>query len=234
MRTKRLVEKKLIEFYFGKKRISGKKRSLDEAIHECLNYHSTSELIKADKTLYEYIMHKKWQDECFKHMKRPKDKRIAESFTWEDILAKINLCTKMQELREKYTSEYRAALRNPEWREKLYQMLPIRNRITLEEVRQICLQYHTPTELKKANLHIYNYVMRMHWQDKCFSHMKTSHVYRPPFTWEEILDKIKQCSRLKDFTENYPREYRAALRRIEWKRKLYQILPSNKKSSNNQ
>lgn len=229
-----ISRKKLIEFYFGKKRISGKKRSLDEAIHECLNYHSTSELIKADKTLYEYIMHKKWQDECFKHMKRPKDKRIAESFTWEDILAKINLCTKMQELREKYTSEYRAALRNPEWREKLYQMLPIRNRITLEEVRQICLQYHTPTELKKANLHIYNYVMRMHWQDKCFSHMKTSHVYRPPFTWEEILDKIKQCSRLKDFTENYPREYRAALRRIEWKRKLYQILPSNKKSSNNQ
>lgn len=229
-----ISRKKLIEFYFGKKRISGKKRSLEEVIHECSKYHSTSELIKADKTLYEYIMHKKWQNECFKHMKRPKDKRIAESFTWEDILAKINLCTKMQELREKYTSEYRAALRNPEWREKLYQMLPIRNRITLEEVRQICLQYHTPTELKKANLHIYNYVMRMHWQDKCFSHMETSHVYRPPFTWEEILDKIKRCSKLKDFTENYPGEYRGALRRIEWKRKLYQILPSNKKSSNNQ
>ena len=64
--------------------------------------------------------------------------------------------------------------------------------------------------------------------------MELSHVYRPPFTWEEILDKIKRCYRLKDFTENYPSEYRAALRRIEWKRKLYQILPSNKKSSNNQ
>ena len=229
-----ISRKNMIEYFFGKKRISGKKRSLDETIFECSKYHSTSELIKADKTLYEYIMHKKWQDECFKYMKRPKNKRIAESFTWEDILDKIKLCSNLKELRENYTSEYRAALRNPEWREKLYQMLSIRNRKTLEEVQQVCLQYHTPTELKKANLHIYNYVMRMHWQDKCFAHMIISQTYRPPYTWEEILDKIKLCSKLKDFSENYPREYRAALRRIEWKRKLYQILTSNKKSSNTQ
>lgn len=131
-----------------------------------------------------------------------------------------------------YPSEYRAALRNPEWRERLYQMLPVRNRMALEDVRQVCLQYHTPVELKKGNLHVYNYVMRMHWQDKCFSHMTISHEYRPPFTWEEILNKIRICTKLKDFTYNYPGEYRAALRRPEWKKKLYQMLPSNKKSSN--
>lgn len=218
--------------YFGSKRKSGRIRTLQETIQLCLKYKSTSELRKDDNTLYEYIMHKKWQDECFKHMKRPKDKRIAESFTWEDILVKINLSTKMQELREKYASEYRAALRDPEWREKLYQMLPIRNRMTLEKVQQVCLQYHTPTDLKKANLHIYNYVMRMHWQDKCFCHLELSHTYRPPFTWEEILDKIKLSSNLKEFREKYNSEYNAARRNPEWKKILYQMLPSNKKSSN--
>ena len=227
-----ICRKGLIEYYFGKKRTKGQIRTLEESIKKCSKYKSTSELRKADKTLYDYILHKKWQGECFMHMKRPRDKRIAEAFTWEDILGKIKLCSKMKEMRESYPSEYRAALRNPEWREMLYQMLPIRNRKTLEEVQQVCLQYHTPTELKKENLYIYNYVMKWHWQDKCFSHMEITHTYRPAFTWEEILEKIKLCSRLKDLTENYPGEYHAALRRPKWKKKLYQMLPSNKKSSN--
>lgn len=227
-----ICRKGLIEYYYGQKRAKGEIRTLEESIKKCSKYKSTSELRKADKTLYEYILHKKWQDKCFMHMKRPRDKKITLSFTWNDILDKIKLCPKMKDFRENYPIEYRAALRKPEWREKLYKILPIRNRMKLEEVHELCLLYNTPVELKKGNLHIYNYVMRMHWQDKCFSHMEHSHIYRPPYTWEEILDKIKLCSRLKDMTVKYPGEYRAALRRPEWKKILYQILPSNKKSSN--
>lgn len=118
----------LMEHYFRKKRVSGKIRTLEEAAKECSKYQSTSELKYADNALYEYIMHKKWQSTCFKHMKRPKDKRIAEAFTWEDILDKINQCEKLKDLRENYTSEYRAALRNPEWKTMLYQMLPSRKK----------------------------------------------------------------------------------------------------------
>lgn len=118
----------LMEHYFGKKRITGQRRTLEEAAKECSKYKSSSELRAADKTLYEYIMHKKWQNICFKYMKRPKDKRIAESLTWEDILDKINQCKKLKDLRENYTSEYRAALRNPEWKTMLYQMLPSRKK----------------------------------------------------------------------------------------------------------
>ena len=217
-----ICRKGLVKFCFGEKRNAGEKRTLEEAVQKSLKYNSTSELIKADIALYYYIMRKKWQDVCFKHMKRPKDKRIAEAFTWTNILDKIKLCSKMKDLREKYPSEYRAALRKPEWRTKLYKMLPIRNRKSLEEVQRVCLQYHTPTELKEANLYIYNYVMRMHWQEKCFSHMEYSHIYRLPFTWEEILDKIKLCSRLKDLTENYPGEYRAALRKTRMEEETLQ------------
>ena len=50
--------------------------------------------------------------------------------------------------------------------------------------------------------------------------MESSHVYHPPFAWEEVLGKIQLCTRLKDFTDNYPNEYRAVLRRPEWKKKV--------------
>lgn len=119
-----ICRKKLIEFYFGTKRVTGRKRTLEEAVQECSKYLSTSELRATDRTLYEYIMHKKWQSVCFKHMKKPKDKRIAESFTWEDISDKIRRCDKLKDLRENYTSEYRAALRRIDWKKKLYQLLP--------------------------------------------------------------------------------------------------------------
>lgn len=139
-RSRKLVESKypgayiairkmdLMEHYFGKKRISGKIRTLEEAAKECFKYQSTSELKHADNALYEYIMHKKWQGICFKHMKRPKDKRIAEAFIWDDILDKIKLCERLKDLRENFTSEYRAALRNPEWKKMLYQLLPSRKK----------------------------------------------------------------------------------------------------------
>ena len=51
----------------------------------------------------------------------------------------------------------------------------------------------------------------MHWQNKWFSRMKHSHVYCPPFIWEEVLDKIQLCTRLKDFTDNNLNEYKAVL-----------------------
>jgi hypothetical protein len=62
--------------------------------------------------------------------------------------------------------------------------------------------------------------------------MELSHTYRPPFTWGEILDKIKLSSNLKEFREKYNSEYNAARRNPEWKKILYRLLPSNKKSSN--
>ena len=68
------------------------------------------------------------------------------------------------------------------------------------------------------------------WQEETCYGIRKSHIYRPPFTWEEIWDIIKLFSGLKDFTDKYPGEFRAATRKPEWK-KLYQLLPSNKKSS---
>lgn len=59
-------------------------------------------------------------------MKRSKDKSIAEAFTWENILDKIKLCDKLKDLREKYTSEYRAALGESGAGKMLYQLLSSR------------------------------------------------------------------------------------------------------------
>jgi len=64
--------------------------------------------------------------------------------------------------------------------------------------------------------------------------MELTHKYRLAITWDDILGKIKLRKRLKDLRENYTSEYRAALRKSEWKTMLYQMLPSRKKASNNQ
>ena len=45
-------KKDLIEHYFGKKRVSGQRRTLEEAVQKCYEYNSTSALRKADITLY--------------------------------------------------------------------------------------------------------------------------------------------------------------------------------------
>lgn len=111
--------------------------------------------------------------------------------------------------------------------------LPIRNGATFDEVYHICLKYKTPVELQKANLRIFNTVLRNHWQKECFAHMD-SYKAHAVYTWEEILVDIKSCAKLKEFTKRYPNEYRAILRREDWKKKLYKYLPSNKKSSNAQ
>lgn len=228
-----IQRKDLVQHYFGNKRKAGKIRTLDNAMRECAKYKSIQELKKKDSTLYEYVAHKGWADACFKHMDGRKPKMVDRiSLTWDDILDKIKRCSTLKEFRITYPAYYRTALRNPEWRSLLLQMLPQRNKKTLEEVRQVCLQYNSPVELQKANLHIYNIVLRKHWQKACFAHMKTYRPIRQPYTWNEILETIKLCKRLKDFTERFPCEYRAALKQPEWKKKLYQILPSNKKSSN--
>ena len=62
--------------------------------------------------------------------------------------------------------------------------------------------------------------------------MLLSHGTIPHISWGEILDKIKLSSNLKEFREKYNSEYNAARRNPEWKKILYQMLPSNKKSSN--
>lgn len=215
----------LIAYYFGKKGKTPIRRTLEDAIADCSKYKSVVEFKKADDTLYQYITHKRWSAVCFKNFKDAKIKKVnRDSLSWDDIMDKIKRCTTRKELKANYNAEYRTALKKPEWRAKLDELLPPRNANSLEKVQKICLQYDSPKELQKANPRIYDYIMHHRWQETCFAHMKGYHKHRKPFTWKEIFEKIKQCTKLKDFREKYPSEYNAACRREVWKKKLYELL----------
>lgn len=226
-----IMRKDLVPVYFGKKRIT-KTRTFEEALNECLKYKTIRELMDKDSALCSYVYRKGWSDVCFKHLAGHSPKKVDRSaLTWSEIEDKIKQCATRKEMRTAYPAEYRTAIKNPEWRARLNDLLPIRNGATFDEVYHVCLKYKTPVELQKANLRIFNTVLRNHWQKECFAHMPS---YKAPavYTWEEILVHIKSCAKLKEFTEKYRNEYYAILRRKDWKKKLYQYLPSNKKSSN--
>lgn len=77
--------------------------------------------------LYIYILRYGLRVECFKGMSDYSTNRdFKPACTWADILSKINLCSNRKEFREKYTYEYRAALKKQEWHNRVNQLLPKR------------------------------------------------------------------------------------------------------------
>ena len=113
---------RLIEFFGSKKEVR-KGRTKQDAIEECKNYNSLSELMKDNQGLYTYIRRNHLQNECFKDLKKLD---MHTNYTWDEILIAINASKNLTQMRNEHSSEYRAALRVPEWRHELYKRLPSR------------------------------------------------------------------------------------------------------------
>lgn len=112
------------ERYFGKKPRKARIRTLEETIQECAKYKTISELRKSDYNLYTYVKRHNWQEECFRHLEDDYVPPRKAPYTWEEIEDKIRLCSNRRDMKEKFEREYRAALKNPEWRQRFYLMLP--------------------------------------------------------------------------------------------------------------
>ncbi len=112
-----------IEEFFGNKRKVNTNRTRESAIEECCQYKSLTKLMQENSALYYYIRRHHLEDKCFKDLERMK--RHAD-YTWDDIEATINASRNLTQMRNEHTCEYRAALRNPEWRRELYRRLPSR------------------------------------------------------------------------------------------------------------
>lgn len=112
-----------MEDFFGKEKRKVKHRTPDEAIVESRQYKSLSELMRNNQGLYTYIIRHNLQDECFKGLEKME---MHANYTWEDIDAAITASRNLTQMRKEHTYEYRAALRNPEWRRELFKRLPSR------------------------------------------------------------------------------------------------------------
>lgn len=108
---------------FGRPKKIFIRRTIEEAIAESKNYKSVAELRETDNRLYCFITRHNLQDVCFEGMKY---NNMHANYTWDEIEKVINSCKNLTQMRNEHSSEYRAALRNEEWRRELFKRLPSR------------------------------------------------------------------------------------------------------------
>lgn len=118
-----ILRKNRFEEFFGSPKRKIKRRNRQQAIEECRQFKTLSELMKKDQGLYTYVRRHHLEGECFKNIEMI---NMHADYTWEDILMAINSSRNLTQMREEHTSEYRAALRKSEWRHELYKRLPSR------------------------------------------------------------------------------------------------------------
>lgn len=123
---KLIRERGLYEHYFGHAYKPIKRKiTLEYAIEECKKYHSAPEVHKNDVGLYNTIYKRGWQDQCYgQYAKRHQSPKVAITLTFDKVMAVIDICSSFKEFRLGHPIEYRAAMRNEEWRQELYRRLP--------------------------------------------------------------------------------------------------------------
>lgn len=109
--------------FFGNEKRKTKRRTRQQAIEESRQYKSLSELMQNNQGLYTYVHRYHLEEECFGNLEKME---MHANYTWPDIENAINASKNLTQMRKEHTYEYRAALRNPEWRRELYRRLPSR------------------------------------------------------------------------------------------------------------
>ena len=102
---------------------------------------------------------------------------------------------------------------------------------TKESAIEECKQYKYLSELMKNNYALYAYIKRHHYEDECFAGLYKLEMH-DNYTWTDIEAAINASKSLKQMRNEHQKEYRAALRKEEWRRELYRRLPSRKHKSN--
>lgn len=92
-------------------------------------------------------------------------------------------------------------------------------------------QYKSLAELVQNNPSLYSYIHRHHLEDECFKDLERMPMHAD-YTWHDIESAISDSRNLTQMRNEHTHEYRAALRKPEWRRELFKRLPSRKHKSN--
>jgi predicted GIY-YIG superfamily endonuclease len=132
--------------------------------------------------------------------------------------------------RKKYKLAYHAIAQRGEI-EKFFGEKREQHSWTIKSAIEESKQYKSYNELIEKNIALYTFIYRNNLQSVCFPDggYKAQHTN---FTWADIDAAINASSNLTQMRKEHTYEYRAALRREEWRRELYKRLPSRKHKSN--
>lgn len=149
--------------------------TLEHCKEEALKYSTAIELRKKERGCHHTILDNHWEDICFSHMKRSKQRVHAfDKQNLADIAAKFST---HQEFKKKDNAAYRAAVRLGCLDEICSHMPEYKKFVpaTEEELMAIASKYASRSDFAKNELYAYNRARTLRCLDKICAHMESSY-----------------------------------------------------------
>lgn len=206
------------------------KYSLEElkaAVDTC---ESRKEFKTKYSAMYSFVLYHNLRDEVLGSL----PERVVPSVYWNDekLWDAVKECNySRRKLQERYPGAYEAINKKDRFIEFFGDEKRKVIRRTPQQVIKESRQYKSLKEMMKQNQGLYYYIHRHHLEEACFKGLVINKEHAN-YTWHDILACINASRSLTQMRNEHPYEYRAALRKPEWRHELYQRLPSRKHKSN--
>ena len=206
------------------------KYSLEELKSAASTCSYRSEFKKKFSAMYSFILYHDLRDEVFGDM--PEFFMPPLYWTDDKLWEAVKDCDYSKgELQERYPGAYLSILNNDRFVEFFgNEKRKIKHR-TLQQAIEESRQYKSLSKLMQQNQGLYTYVRRHHLEEECFGNLEKMEMHAN-YTWDDIEAAINASKNLTQMRKEHTYEYRAALRKEEWRRELYRRLPSRKHKSN--
>ena len=121
---------------------------------------------------------------------------------------------------EKYPGAYESLCKYDRIEEFFGNKRKVNTSRTKESAIEECRQYKSLTKLMQENSALYYYIRRHNLIDECFNDLERMEMHAD-YTWDDIESAINASRNLTQMREEHTYEYRAALRKPEWRHELY-------------
>lgn len=206
------------------------KYSLEELKAAASTCSHRREFKKKFSAMYSFILYHNLRDEVFCNF--PEHYTAPLYWTDDKLWEAVKECDYSKgELQERYPGAYLSILNNDRFVEFFGDEKRKTKRRTRQQAIEESRQYKSLSELMQQNQGLYTYVRRHHLEEECFGNLEKMEMHAN-YTWEDIEAAINASKNLTQMRKEHTYEYRAALRKEEWRRELYRRLPSRKHKSN--
>ena len=200
---------------------------LNEAAHTC-NYRT--EFKRKFPSMYDFLLNHNLLEEVLGWM--PKFYMPPICWTDERLDKVVEEC---HHSKKELTEKYPGAMGCIRKRDLLEYFFGTKKKVftyrTEESAIEECRQYKSLSELTQKNPALYTYILRHNLQNQCYNELEHMEMHAD-YTWADIEAAINSSKNLTQMRNEHHYEYRAALRKEEWRRELFKRLPSRKHKSN--
>lgn len=181
-------------------------------------------------SMYEFLLRHNIKEEVLGHLPAHYFKPLY--WTDERLQAEVEKYGyDKKKLRENNPHAYNAICRHGQL-EQFFGSRKVYNKERTEESAvEDCKKYKSVKEVREKDPDLYSYIIHHHIRKECFKDLE-KHEMHDDYTWPDIEAAINASKNLTQMRNEHRREYRAALRKEEWRREMLRRLPGRKRKSN--